>query len=297
MYARLLEFLSARWLIHRDEVLSYLPVMVSFINGNKLAIEDFADDKTRNKPYILTPYILKKSQGPNMVTEYELNDLSIPENSIAVIPIIGVIYSYKTQNLVNSIIEAENNPNISAILFVVNSPGGMVFYTDIAADVIKNTQKPTVAYVLNMAASAAMWLISAMDERIVSSRLDMVGSIGVMTTFMDMTGLLKEKLGITIYELYASKSTRKNNHIRELLKGNDKPILDDLDFTNEVFHQVIRENLGIKEDSEVFTGEIYNAEKAISLGLADRIGTFEQAIDSAYKKGLVHSIKSLNNNF
>ncbi|MFZ4705440.1 MAG: S49 family peptidase [Bacteroidales bacterium] len=289
MSGQLLQLLSARWLIYRGEILSYLPLFYSFMNGNQ-SVLNFADDIARNKPYVIS--------GTNVVSsnQYDLTDNNIPENSVAIIPIMGVMVSWKTQELANNVLKAQENPNISSILFMVNSPGGMVFYTDIAAQIIKDCPKPTVALVMNMACSAAMWLVSACDQILLSSKLDVMGSIGVMLTFTDFNGFLKEKLGITVYDIYARKSEEKNHDLRQLLAGNEDPILDELDFTNQIFHNAIIENLGISADSEVFKGGHYNAQKAIDLGLAHGFSSFPQAIETAYKLGLKQTISSLMNN-
>jgi ClpP class serine protease len=189
---------------------------------------------------------------------------------------------------------ASDNPNICAVVFLVNSPGGMVFYTDITAQTIKDLQKPSVSVIFNCAASAAMWLISATDYRIATSQMDRIGSIGVKTSVMDLTGLLKDKLGISVFEIYASLSTKKDFQYRELLKdpSNPQPIIDELDQTNAIFQQAIIDNLGISKDSEVFSGDIYGAKQAIQLGLINEINTMEYAIQYAYNLGLASVIKS-----
>jgi ClpP class serine protease len=283
MINRLFSLLDAQWLIHRDTAISYLPVLISFLNGQKILFEE---EKTS---WSISQMILEDIS----VAENDKIDSSLlPENSIAVIPIDGVLVSWKTMKIVEMVRKADDNPNICAIVFLVNSPGGMVFYTDITADTIKNVQKPTVSVIFNMAASAAMWLISATDYRIATSQMDRVGSIGVKTSYMDFNGFLKEKLGITVYDIYASLSTQKDDQIRELLKGNPQPIIDDLDETNAIFHQAISDNLGIKLGTEVYTGNVFNAKKGIELGLINEINTLDYAINYAYKLGLSKSIQN-----
>jgi ClpP class serine protease len=289
MVDRVLEMLSARWLIHRDTALSYLPLFISFLQGGE-KLSSFMpreEEIKRSRAKVLS---LGTGGWSSMATEYELSDPNIPDNSIAWIPIWGTILSWRSMNLIEVIRKARANDKIIALVFPVNSPGGMVFYTDILAAEIKEVGKPTVAAIMNMSASAALWLTSSMDYRIATSAMDSIGSIGVFTSFTDMQVLLKEKLGITIIDLYATKSTRKNEMVRSLLEGNTKPIIDDLDFVNEIFHAAIRQNLGIKADSEVFTGAIYNAQDALVHGLINEINSLDFAIEYAYKQGLTNKI-------
>ncbi|MHC1707408.1 MAG: S49 family peptidase [Bacteroidales bacterium] len=281
------DILSARWLIYRQEILNYFPLFLSYLNGNRLVESDFGEDKE-----VMLP---KPAANFGIASVAELDNPGLPENSVAVIPIQGVLYSYKTQELINNIRKAESNPAVSSMLFFVNTPGGMVFLTDIAAEAIASSPLPSVAYVMNMAASAGMWLVSATDVIYASSQLDRFGSIGVKTSFTDINGFLKEKLGISVYDLYATKAVNKDQEVRALLAGDNQPIINDLDFTNEIFHKAIRDNLGLKSDSEVFSGGMYNAPRAIELGLAHKIGSLDQALEEASRLGIKSKLNTLIN--
>jgi len=281
------EVFQNNWLIHKDIALSYLPQLISYLNGNKL---EFNSEELiqRNKPYII-------NNQTSIVGTHDLEDIDIPENSIAVIPIVGIIRKYGyygTQELINKIALAEQNPQIIAILFYYETGGGMVTNTDIAAEAIKNCTIPTIAFASGIVASAGMWLYSASNYRIIQSKLDSIGSIGTMVQLADYNGFY-EKYGINIYEIYATLSTKKNNEIRELFdKQNDKPMIESLDFVNAEFHSVISRNLNIKSDSEVFTGELYYAERGIELGLANEINSFDYAVAKANELGLAKAINT-----
>jgi len=267
------------------------------MNGYKIAPGDFISEKDKVKPYAINPSLI------GAVGKYDLTSPDIQENSVAVIPVQGVLTGWKSMELEQFIKQADANPNIISKLFLVNSPGGMVFYTDILGNTNANSEKPSVSYVLQMAASAAMWFVANTDKIIASSPLDQFGSIGVMTTYMDFTKLLSEKLGITKEDFYARLSTNKNEISRLLqdltLTPEERtgPLLDQLDYINEMFHSVIRDQLDIAADSEVFSGKMYYAPKAIELGLAHSIGTFENALQTAYNMGIVNSIKTYGNKF
>ena len=283
---QILELLSSRWLIHTDTALSYIPLLVAFLSGkdDKLSLFQPSDeDKKRSTPKILTIGQL------NTVTEYEFSDPNIPVNSVAVIPVWGPVVPSKSMQLINSIRLAENNPNINSILFPVNSPGGTIFYLDILSEEIKSTSKPTVAVIMNCCASAAMWITSAMDYRIATSAMDQVGSIGTMVSIMDFRGLL-EKLGIKETQLYADKSVLKNASVRSLFadQPDQQPILEQINFVNEIFHKAIQDNLGIAPNSEVFSGAIYYAQQAIDLKLINEINSLDNAISYAHRQGLIH---------
>ena len=288
---QILELLSSRWLIHTDTVVSYIPLLAAFLSGKdeKLASLFKPSDEEIKRA---TPHAVFKSDC-NLITEYQLADPNIPENSVAVIPIWGPIVPSKSMSLIGSIRQAENNPNIVSILFPINSPGGTIFYLDILSAEILACKKPTVAGIMNVCASAAMWIASAMDYRIATSAMDQIGSIGVMVSIMDFRGAL-EKLGIKEIQLYADKSGLKNNAARSLFSDipDQQPITDQLNFVNEIFHKAIQDNLSISPASEVFSGAIYYAQQAIDLQLINEINTLENAIDITQKRGLIITGKS-----
>lgn len=285
MFNILQEIFQNYWLIHHDSAKAYLPHLIAAFKGVEFNLEN-QEIIERNTPGIV-------SHGKtSIVKDWELSEIDIPENSIAIIPIKNVIRKYGwsgTAQIQQRIAQAEGNQNIIAILFWFETPGGMVTNTDLTAIDIKNCKKPTVGFASQMVASAGMWLYSACDYRILSSPLDRIGSIGTMASLTDLRGL-EEKFGIKVIDLYASLSTNKNNEIRELLENNNSaPIVETLDFMNAAFHAAIRENLGLNDKSPVFTGEIYFAEEGVKQGLANEINTLSYAIEKAYQLGLTNS--------
>jgi protease IV len=292
MLNRIFSILGAQWLIHQDTAISYLPVLIAFMKGQDILTKP-ADGP---KPYVVG--WSNSEENIPTVKWYRLDDEEIAENSVAVIPIDGVICSWDSIHLMNLIHEAAENPRINSILFVVNSPGGMISQIDILANTIKGLSKPSVSVVMGMAASAAMWVISATNYRIATSPMDTIGSIGTKTSIQDYAGLL-EKIGIKITDIYASLATRKDEAYRAFKDGGDtKLILDRVDFVNGIFHQAIQKNLNIPAESEIFTGADYFAAQAQSLGLINEINTMEHALTKAYELGLTNKLinqsKSIN---
>jgi len=217
---------------------------------------------------------------------FELTDQDLPENSVAVVVIDGPVFSWNTMDILMRFQEIRENDRIISVLFMVNSPGGMITGVDILSNLIRDLGKPVVAMTIGMTASAAAWMTSGATRRIATSPMDLFGSIGMMTTMDDFREYFK-KLGIKHEEIFATKSTLKNKEDRAFQKNGDtKPMLEFLDKCLEFFHQAIITNLGIKADSEVLSGDIYFAQQALDLGLIDEIGTMDGALEQAYSLGL-----------
>ena len=283
MVNRKFSILSALWLIH-DSALSLLPLIESIIQGKDLELKP--DDAL--KPFVVG--CMDPCDEISLAQRWELDDENLPENSVAVVPIDGIIFSWDTMYLMNQLMRIKQNPQINSVLFLVNSPGGMVNQIDVVANMIKDLGKPTVALVMGLACSSAYWLISGASYRISSSPMDMIGSIGTKSVIDNISKML-ELNGIKRTEFYATKSTRKDEQVRAFLEdGNKQPMMDMVDFANEVFHQAIMDNVGIAATSEVFTGAAYYAQKAKELGLINEINTLDYAIQYAYQLGLKNKI-------
>ena len=94
-----------------------------------------------------------------------------------------------TVQLRRDIRTAANDPNVSAILLAIDSPGGTVAGTfDLAADVkAARKQKPVWAHIDDLGASAAYWVASQADVIYANSPQALVGSIGTVMTIYDVS--------------------------------------------------------------------------------------------------------------
>ncbi|MEH0156430.1 S49 family peptidase [Limibacter armeniacum] len=119
----------------------------------------------------------------------------------------------------------DSDAKTDAIVLQLDSGGGTAIGTLELIETIRSIEKPVVAWVDNIAASAAYYIAAATDEIITSSKMDMVGSIGTMAAFADFRGVL-EKQGGKWHEIYATKSTDKNGTFRAALEGRVSKTLD-----------------------------------------------------------------------
>ncbi len=277
-YRLIAQILNEPFLIDRDVALSYGGLLLSIIKGEKISDQDWGKNRAENKAYIIG--------ADSQDVYYDYNDANIPEGSTAVIPIRGEIMKYSEMcgpkgslELTSNIIDADNNPNISGILLIIDSPGGQVTHTDLLAAAIKNAKTPTVAFVEGMAASAAYWIASSANKIIASSDIDKVGSIGTMMFYADVQPYYEE-MGVKFHEIYATLSKDKNKDFNDVLAGKyDNYRTGTLDVINKKFHDAVRTNRpGISKD--VFSGNTYFSNDAIELGLIDEIGTITDAFSA-----------------
>lgn len=269
------EVLNSTTLVYEEKANFFPMLLASFIKGDiKL---NFEEEKLRNRAYIW---------APDMAPYYNVDDLSIPEGSIAVIPIRGEIIKYGWWNIgslmmVDFIKMANSNPKIKSILLVIDSPGGTVSYTDILAQEVRNSEKPVIAFIEGVCASAAYWIASGAKKIISNSNLDIIGSIGTASKFTDFQPYY-ESLGVKFHDFNATKSPDKNKDIKEIRAGKyenyTKNILDPI---TEQFHSDVITGRAEINQKECLTGKVFLGPEALKYGLIDEIGNIDYALDAA----------------
>lgn len=206
-----------------------------------------------------------------------------PEGSVAVIRIRGTLMKEDQdcgpigmESIGEIIKSADEHHNISAIVLHIDSPGGTVDGTEALANIVKGTQKPTVAFIDGMMASAAFWIGSSADERMASTDTDEVGSVGVLSSFGDVQPYW-EKLGVKFHTITASTSPDKVKMWEDVRAGKyDEYRKEVLDVIDAKFMNSVRENLPNIKD-EHLTAKCYFARDVMGI-MVDSIGTLEDAI-------------------
>jgi signal peptide peptidase SppA len=279
------------WAIDSEKAKGYYPGLIAFLKNG--AYHNDTQDQNQNKKIYQPAYI---SGNKRVSDTWEMDHLGeIPENSTVIIPINGVISKYDycgapgTNSIADFITKAAGHPNIKNFVFVIDSPGGAVDGTQNLAETILNLDKPTVAFCDGLAASAGYWIASACDAVICNLNTDQVGSIGVYCSFMDLRKWVEYE-GIEWHEIYASLSTDKNKPYRDALDGKPELIRAELDTINANFINNVKAGRPQINES-VFTGKLYYASDAINLGMIDKIGKFNIALETA------NNLSNTNNNF
>lgn len=176
-----------------------------------------------------------------------------------------------------------NDPQVSAIVLDVDSPGGQVSGVEELTQKIYNARgkKPVVAVVDHMMASAAYWIGSAADEIVISPSA-MAGSIGVFAVHQDVSAML-EKDGVKMSLISAGKYKVEGNPYEPLGDEARAAIQDRVDQTYNTFIEAVARNRGVKPAyvrSDFGEGRMLDARKAVAVGMADRIGTLEETVNA-----------------
>ena len=181
--------------------------------------------------------------------------------------------------------EAEANDNIKAIVLHVNSGGGASTAGEEMSILIARCTKPVVVSSASTNASAA-YEISSQADYIFVDRSTFIGSIGTAMQVADMSGLY-EKLGIHYQNILSHEYKDATYGTRPLTEEEIAHYQEIVTQINEEFIKTVAEgrSMDIEAVRALATGEIFSGMQAIELGLADAIGTFEDACAYAAKLG------------
>lgn len=206
---------------------------------------------------------------------------------IAVIQISGIMMkdggyhrSTSTISIRRQIRDAVADPMVAGIMMVMDTPGGSVSGTEeLRADVeAAGKMKPLHAYVEDMCCSAGMWVASA-ASRITSTTSAVTGSIGVYQVVYDFSGAAKS-LGIKATRIASGPykgAGAPGTEITQEQIDNWQAMVDEI---HDQFVGVIAagRNLSVEAVRKIADGRVFTAEKAMSHGLIDGVGSFEQAM-------------------
>lgn len=172
-----------------------------------------------------------------------------------------------------------DDANVRGIALLINSGGGMVAGCFECVDKIydRRGEKPLRAFAHESAYSAA-YAIASVADSIVVSKTGGVGSIGVVTSHIDLSKMYDD-IGIKQTFIFKGKHKVDGNSAEPLPDDVKNRIEARLEEPYEVFVSTVARNRGMEEqairDTEALT---YTATQAVSIGLADSIGPLDDAV-------------------
>ncbi len=211
-------------------------------------------------------------------------------DGIAIIPIQGILVHGCTwwgwnetdyASIRELIAAAIEDPEVRAIVLLVNSPGGEVAGCFDLADWMFGVRgvKPIWA-ILNENAFSAAYALASCADRIIVPRTGGTGSIGVISMHVDITAAL-EKFGIkvTTIQFGARKSdsyptTPLSDEARERFQA-------DIDLMGEMFVDLVARNRGMAASKVRGTqAGCFLGELGVTAGLADEVLSPDEAFVS-----------------
>lgn len=226
----------------------------------------------------------------------EDREYTFSSNGIAVIPVLGTLVrrtiGLEAQSGLTSYVSLEdqldaalNDTSIKGILLDIDSPGGESGGVFDLADKIYAARaiKPIWASVNEDAFSAA-YAIAAAAEHIYIPRTGGVGSIGVIAMHLDESKA-EEEAGLTYTAVFAGARKNDMSPHEPLSDPARAQLQAEVKRVYKILTGSIARMRGIDQtDVEKTEAALYFGENALTVGLADRIGTFSDALHALTQK-------------
>ncbi len=183
--------------------------------------------------------------------------------------------------------DAVNDPEVGAICLVIDSGGGEAGGMGETANAIRaaREKKPVLAVVDDFCCSAAYGLASAANG-IWVSKTSTAGSIGVILVHMDHSGEL-QMAGVRPTIIKAGSKKASGNPYTPLDQDAIEELAGLVSAHYGAFIQTVAAGRGSKLSAKAAReteAAVFVGQDAITRGLADRIGTVEQAVDFLAKR-------------
>ncbi len=178
------------------------------------------------------------------------------------------------------LIDSVGRSSAAGVLLVIDSPGGTVTGSEMLHESIRklSEKKPVVAVVDNLAASGGY--IAAMGaDRIVARQTSLVGSIGVLFQFPNVSGLL-DRVGVQVETVRSTPLKASPSGLEPTSPEAREAVAGLVRENYDWFRNLVRSRRGL-DDAQLATaadGRVFTGRQAIGLKLIDEVGGEREAI-------------------
>jgi protease-4 len=200
---------------------------------------------------------------------------------VGVIEITGVIAD--ARDILAQLKGFREDGDIKAIVIRVDSPGGVVGPSqEIYREVMRTrSTKKVIASMGAVAASGGYYVIAGADG-IMANPGTITGSIGVIMEYTNFEELF-QKIGLSPVVIKSGKFKDAGSPVRKMTPEEERILKDFVDRLHQQFVAAIAEGrqMDLATVQKLADGRIYTGADAKEIGLVDRIGNMEDAIDWA----------------
>jgi protease-4 len=227
----------------------------------------------------------------NSVREKYYSHTRLATPKVAILSIEGTILD--TDGFVKQQIDkVKEDKNVKAVVLRIDSPGGTVTASDYLyhhlQKLTQDSKMPIVVSMGGLAASGGYYVAMAVGsapDTIFAEPSTWTGSIGVILPHYNASGLMKE-WGVE-EDSVASHRLKGMGSFARAMTSEEREIFQTLiDDGFQQFKEIVKSGRPkFKKDpaalDKVATGQVFTAQQAQRLGLVDRIGFLEDAVDRA----------------
>lgn len=209
----------------------------------------------------------------------------------AVINLRGVIDNEgdaRAEKVIEGLRNAFKDSGTKAVVIRANSPGGSPVQSAMMFDEIRrlrnlNPKVPVYVVIEDVCASGCYYVAAAADK-IYGSPASLVGSIGVLMDGYGFTGTM-EKLGVERRLITAGTNKGFLDPFSPMAPAQVEYAKKMLGEIHQQFITAVKQGRGtrLKENSDLFSGLVWNGARGREMGLMDEFGTVDQVAREVVK--------------
>jgi len=205
----------------------------------------------------------------------------ISGEKVGVVEITGVILDSK--EIIENIKAFREDKDVKAIVLRIESPGGGVGPSqEIFHEIRKTIKKKKVVASMGAVAASGGYYIAAGTNGIVANPGTITGSIGVIMGYTNFQEIFR-KIGLTPVVIKSGEFKDIGSPVREMTEK-EKKILQN--FVERIHRQFVNDaskgrGMDFEKMMALADGRIFSGEEAKELGLIDRFGNLEDAVEWA----------------
>ena len=183
--------------------------------------------------------------------------------------------------IAQAIADAADAPDVRAIIFRIDSPGGSPLASDLIWHAIRRAReqgKPVIASLSDVAASGGYYVACGAD-RIVSQPTTLTGSIGVFVIRPVLGGLL-DRLGVGVESMTRGEHADLLLSAEPLSPGARAVLRREVASIYQLFVARVAEGRGMEREAvhAVGQGRVWTGAQAAEVGLVDTLGGLRAAV-------------------
>jgi len=216
--------------------------------------------------------------------------------SVALVEITGEIVPGATagaEKVVPLIEDACKSDKIASLVIKINSPGGapseaerIISALDLCRSGAEQKRRPRPVYaVIDGAGASAAYMIAMHADRVYAGRYSLVGSIGAIMRYNDLSGLAS-KFGVKEQAIRSAPLKGGPSLVSGITPAEASAYQQLVDSMARAFLEDVKTTRGNRlhvDDQTLFSGRVWTANEAMRLGLIDEIQTLESLKATRFK--------------
>ena len=206
-------------------------------------------------------------------------------NKIGVLELKGSIL--EADQIINNIALLREADAVKAIILRIDTPGGAVGPSqEIYRELRKTAGKKKIIASMGTVAASGGYYVAAGADGIMANPGTITGSIGVIMGYTNIEELLS-KIGLSPVVIKSGAFKDTGSPLRPMEAAERKFLEKFIQGIHRQFIQAVAEgrNLPVSQVEPMADGRIFSGEEALEIGLVDRLGNFQDAVDWAAKMG------------